>query len=346
MKATNSLVPEKEEKKPFSAVITGKGAQKLIRASLKDEAAVRRFTGTLISVVNGSEQLRNCDAGTIISCALRGEGAGLNYGHGYYVVPYGSTATYILSYKGIIQLALATGLYADIDCIDVREGEHRGRDKRTGKPIIDMSVYETDEEREQHPIIGYKAYFELKDGFYKEEYWTLDQLLKHADRYSKAFSSELYHRWQSGGELTQHEVRTVESGSPWFTSTDRMMRKTVLKSLLNSGYAPLSNEVKSALNQEPESGEGVIPDIGDLGVDVVPEYTVVESTGEVIDAPQDAPEPPESDSEPQATNDTPKAEKPQRAEKRGRRAQNPKPVDVEMGADDMDAIESFFGDDE
>lgn len=340
MKAQNSLIRQEKEKKSFSAVITGEGAQKLIRASLKDEAAVRRFTGTLISVVNSSEQLRNCDAGSIISCALRGEGAGLNYGHGYYVVPYGSVATYILSYKGIIQLALATGLYADIDCIDVREGEHKGRDKRTGKPVIDMSVYDTDGEREQHPVIGYKAYFELKDGFYKEEYWTLDQLLKHADRYSKAFSSELYSRWQSGGELTQQEARTVESGSPWYTSTDRMMRKTVLKSLLNSGYAPLSNEVKSALNQEPESGEGVIPDIGNLGVDVVPEFTVVESTGEVIDTPQDALEQPESEPAPQVKNDTAEMEKPQRTAKRGRKPQEMKPVTVEAD----DAIESFFGD--
>ena len=124
MKTTTTLT-NKNDKKPFSAVISSEGAQKLIRASLKDEASVKRFTGTLISVVNASEQLRNCDPGSIISAALRGEGAGLIYGQGYYVVPYGTSATYITSYKGWCQLAIATGLYADIDCIDVREGERR-----------------------------------------------------------------------------------------------------------------------------------------------------------------------------------------------------------------------------
>ena len=339
MKASNTLAPTSKEKKSFSAVISGEGAQKLIRASLKDEGSVKRFTGTLISVVNASEQLRACDPGSIISAALRGEGAGLIYGHGYYVSPYGDKATYITSYKGYIQLALATGLYADIDCIDVREGERKGRDKRTGKPIVDLSVYDTDEERSQHPIIGYKAYFELKDGYFREEYWSIDDLLRHADRYSPAFSRELYLRWQNGEALTEKEQRTVQSGSPWYTSTDRMMRKTALRSLLNSGYAPLSNEVKSMLSRVAESGEG---DVLDFGNDIIPDAIVVETTGEVV-GEQQTEQVENSDSCPADLPDDPKPENP----KRGRKPAK----DSEKRADQIpeaetDAIGSFFGDDE
>lgn len=327
MKATNALV-QKNEKKPFSAVISGEGAQKLIRASLRDDGAVKRFTGTLISVVNASQQLSQCNPGSIISAALRGEGAGLIYGHGYYVVPYGQSAAYITSYKGYIQLALATGLYADIDCIEVREGERKGRDKRTGKPVIDLSVYDTDEEREKHRIIGYKAYFELKDGYFREEYWTLDELLRHADRYSKAFSRDLYLKWQSGAKLTKDEESTVNNGSPWYTSTDRMMRKTVLRSLLNSGYAPLSNEVKSMLDRETESGEGDAIDIGD---DVIPDYTVDADTGEVIDVmpSEDVPQ-----------EEVPAQEKPKRGRPAKKRLQE---LDADDDEPDDEAIESFFG---
>ena len=340
MKAQNTLV-KKEEKKSFSAVISGEGAQKLIRASLRDEASVKRFTGTLISVVNASQQLSQCNPGSIISAALRGEGAGLIYGHGYYVVPYGDSATYITGYKGYIQLALATGLYADIDCIEVREGERKGRDRRTGKPVVDLSVYDTDEEREQHKIIGYKAYFELKDGYFREEYWSLDELLRHADRYSKAFSRDLYMKWQSGEALTKDEAYTVQNGSPWYTSTDRMCRKTVLRSLLNSGFAPLSNEVKSLLNKEAESGEG---DVLDLGSDVIPDYTVDESTGEVIDVtPAEPAQAPETHQEP------PKDETPADATDKPRRGRPPKKQAEEsqtndFPADDADdeAVESFF----
>lgn len=347
MKVSNSLV--KSEKKSFSAVITGDGAQKLIKASLRDDGAVKRFTGTLISAVNASPQLRDCDPGSIISAALRGEGAGLIYGQGYYVVPFGKSASFLTSYKGWLQLAIATGLYADIDVIDVKEGERKGRDKRTGKPIVDMSVYDTDAERDAHPTIGWKGYFQLRDGFYKEEYWTVDQVLRHADRYSKAFSRDLYLKWQSGEALTKEEMNTVTNGSPWYNSFDRMARKTVLRSLLTSGFAPLSNEVKSLLNAEPESGEAVIPDFGD---DVIPDYSVIESTGEVVESPQEAVEAPQEAFVVETVQDTAEEQKPR---KRGRKpaqkeeleaADDSEADSAEHGADYDDVMASFFDDEE
>jgi len=344
MRAANSLVT-KDKPQTFSAVISGEGAQKLIKASLRDDGAVARFTGTMISVVNASEQLRNCEPGSIISAALRGEGAGLIYGQGYYVVPYGSKAGYITSAKGWTQLAIATGLYADIDVLDVREGERKGRDKRTGKPIIDMSVYDTDEERETHEIIGVKAYFLLKDGYYREEYWSMGEILRHADRYSQAFSLELYNKWKSGAELTKDERYKVENGSPWYTATMRMAKKTVLKSLLTSGFAPLSNEVKTMLDAEPISGEAVLPDLGD---DAIPEMPVDETTGEVVDTPtevQEAAEAPYTDGTAQTDTDAAEAEK-----KPVRRGRPPKAAKVEINTPDVETtitgadIESeFFG---
>ena len=333
MKAQNSLV-QKQEKKTFSSVISSDGAQKLIRASLKDDGSVKRFTGTLISVVNASEQLSACEPGSVISAALRGEGAGLIYGQGYYVVPYGKSATYITSYKGWIQLAIATGMYADIDVLDVREGERKGRDPRTGKPIIDMSVYDTDEEREQHPIIGIKAYFILKDGMYREEYWTMGEILRHANRYSQAFSVELYDKWQGGLPLTKDEQFKVANGSPWYTNTIRMAKKTVLKSLLTSGFAPLSNEVKSLLNAEPDSGEAVIPDLGDA---VMPDYSVVEATGEVVEAAAE-----------EAPQEAPVEEAPRKEEEKPKRGRPRKRLQeiAEEDGDDDDDIANFFGDGE
>ena len=56
--------------------------------------------------------------------------------------------------KGYIQLAMSTGFYADIDCVEIREGEIEGRSRRTGKPIVNLAKYESDEERQSKPIIG------------------------------------------------------------------------------------------------------------------------------------------------------------------------------------------------
>ena len=256
MKASNSFVPAK--KITFSAAITSESMQAMISKSLGGSNAAARFTSTLISAVSSSEQLRGCDPSTIVAAALRGEGMGLIYGHGYYLVPYGDTAQYQLSYKGMLQLAISTGYYADIDCIDVREGEYRGRDRRTGKPDIRLDTYGTDEEREAHPVIGYYAYYLLKDNTFRYEYWSVDRLLRHADRYSPAFKLEKYNAMMNG-DLEAAEVRKLLGGTPWYDyggGQERMCKKTVLRQLLNSGYAPLSPEVKGFMGGDISDGSG------------------------------------------------------------------------------------------
>ena len=280
MKATNSFAPSAKSNTPsFSMAITAPSMQQLMMKSLRNERSVARLTSTLISAVNASEQLKACEPSTIVAAALRGEGMGLIYGHGYYVVPYGTTATYIPSYKGYIQLAMSSGFYADIDCMEIREGEIEGRSRRTGKPIVNLAKYESDEERQSKPIIGYYGYYELKDGTFRFEYWPMDRLLRHADRYSNAFSYEKFKAMQSG-EMNPKDVEKLLNGSPWYDPNggqDKMCRKTILRQLLNSGYAPLSPEVKTQLMEESSAeDEGMIPDMP------MPERTVA-STGEVVE---------------------------------------------------------------
>lgn len=280
MNPKNTFTQQTQSKPSFSLAVTSPTMQSMIKKALGSDAAAARVTSTLISAVNASDQLRNCEASTIVAAALRGEGLGLIYGHGYYVVPYGTVATYIMSYKGYIQLAMSTGFYADIDCIEVRDGELDGRDRRTGKPKVNLARYETDEEREQHAVIGYYGYFELKDGTFRYEYWSLDKLLRHADRYSKAFHLEKFLEMQSGS-MNPKDVEKLLNGSPWYDPNggqDKMCRKTVIRQLLNSGYAPLSPEVKTAFTNDSQSEDsGAIPDFQ------MPER-VIPTTGEVVEA--------------------------------------------------------------
>lgn len=337
MKAQNQtgFTPATREKKTFSMAITAPSTQQMILRALKDDRMAARFTSTLIGAVSASEALKACDPGTIIAAGLRGEGMGLIYGHGYYIVPYGSVATYLMSYKGYIQLAMSTGYYADIDCVEVREGELEGRSRRTGKPVINLAKYDTDEERESHKVIGYYAYFELKDGTFRYEYWSMDKLLKHADRYSPAFKLDKYNALING-ELDSKEQTKLLNGTPWYDvngGQDKMCRKTMLRQLLNSGYAPLSNEVRSYFNED-----GVIPDMSMGGQEpVVPTtgYVVDESTGEVQtktveSAPMEQPAAPAAQKQ---GNDTPKTAK-----------RTERPAEAETAARDYSA--GFFGEGE
>lgn len=340
MKAQNQtgFTPATREKKTFSMAITAPSAQQMITRALKDDRMAARFTSTLIGAVSASDALKKCDPGTIIAAGLRGEGMGLIYGHGYYIVPYDTVAQFSMGYKGYCQLAMSTGYYADIDCIEVREGELEGRSRRTGKPTINLAKYDTDEERESHKIIGYYAYYELKDGAFRYEYWSMDKLLRHADRYSPAFKLEKYNA-MIAGELSADEQKKLLRGTPWYDvggGQDKMCRKTMLRQLLNSGYAPLSNEVRSYFNEDND--DGVIPDVP-MGSQepVVPTtgYVVDENTGEVhTKNVESAPvEPPVGAAMQEQGNGTPKPRK-----------RTERPAGAETEARDYSA--GFFGEGE
>ena len=327
MKVTNNFLGSVsgEKKKTFSMAVTSPSVQSMIMKSLRNEKAAARLTSTLISAVSASEQLKACDAGTIVASALRGEGMGLIYGHGYYVVPYGNVASFILSYKGYIQLAMSTGFYEDIDVTDVREGEIEGRDRRTGKPVVNLAKYDSDEERAEHKIIGYYGYYKLNNSSFRFEYWPMDKLLRHADRYSPAFKLEKYNALING-ELDAGEQKKLLNGTPWYD--------------LNSGYAPLSNEVRTYFN---EDGDDAVIAAGD-GMETEP---VIPTTGRVVEDEPAAAEPeststsptapPESAAEPKEGKDTAPTRK---------RAQGAAESKAEVKAEAKDYSAGFFGEGE
>ena len=307
MKTTNTLV-EKKEKKTFSQAITGDSLQTLIKKSVASPEAAARFTGTLISAVATTPQLQNCTPATVVAAALRGEGMGLTLNREYHLVPFANSCAFVIGYRGLIALCLAGNDVADMDCVEVRDGEYVGRDKRTKRPVFDFSVYQTDEESEKHKIIGWLAYVEMKDGYFRSEYMSLQDILKHASRYSKAFDIEKYNKMERG-DLSPAEIESLKEKSPWYGNFEAMCRKTVLRRLLNSGFVRLANSaaVKDAINYDYASENEIIPDL-----DI--ESETIATTGEVVDAP----EAPESAAPPSESDD--KAGQPKTRQRAPRRA--------------------------
>ena len=257
MRATNSIT-NSQPKRGFTATISGDAVQKMILSSLKDPRRAASFTSTLISVVNGSYQLQQCEPASIISAALRGEGMNLSLALGQYsVVPYGTKANYQLSYKGLAQLATRSGQYKDFGVFDVREGEYKGSNPRTRQPVIEWL---DDDERENLPLAGFYGFYELQNGFFKSIYWTHEKILNHADRYSKAFSKEKYMNLLAG-KLPKQEADKLRNGSPWYDEPlseahQKMCKKTVLIQMLGDGTAPLSLEMSTAIKEETMKESG------------------------------------------------------------------------------------------
>lgn len=232
----NQLQTREQTKPKFSLAIQSEGYKKLINNTLGDPKRASKFIASISSAVATNQQLQLCDAGSILSGALLGEALNLSpspqLGQ-YYLVPFndkakGKVAQFQLGYRGYLQLAIRSGQYKDIDVIEIREGEYLGRDKLTGKHKFDF--IEDEVERENKPIIGYLAYFEYLNGFYKSLYWTKEKMKNHAIQYSQAYA---------------RDIKQKSNYSFWTKDFDGMAFKTMLRQLI-SKWGVMSTEMQEA----------------------------------------------------------------------------------------------------
>lgn len=256
MRTTQSITRKKES---FSQAITGTALQNLIKKSVPDARAAARFTGALISVVAKNPKLQKVNPATVVACALRGEGAGLQIERDYHVVPFGNTAQYIVGYKGLLSLMMATGEVQDANCIPVYSGELLGRNKKTKRQEFDFSIYENEEEEQKHELLGYYFYIEKKDGMFHREYMSIQEIISHAERYSKSFNRKTYEKIVNG-ELTGSDLEEAKSKSLWYTQAETMMKKTVIRKLLNSGYVRLANDagLREQIQYDNETNDALL----------------------------------------------------------------------------------------
>jgi len=155
-----------------------------------------------------------------------------------------------------------------IDVIEVREGEFLGRDKITGK--YQFNFIEDEISRENKPIIGYLAYFEYLNGFYKSIYWTKEKMQKHAIEYSQAYASDL---------------KKKTSYSFWSKDFNGMAFKTMLRQLI-SKWGVMSIEIQEALTKDMS----VINTDGSYNyVDSIPQQGVIEGIVETTPLQENTP---------------------------------------------------------
>lgn len=239
---------------PVVGVVRNEKIQKMFEERLGKRAG--QFTTSLISVINGSKGIAECEPMTVIQAALTAASMDLpiNQNLGFaYIVPYNNNkyvdgqwqkvkeAQFQMGYKGFIQLAQRSGLFKTINTTDVRETEVKSRDRMTGE--LKFQWIEDEEERNKTEIIGYLAYFELLNGFSKSLYMTKTDIEKHADQYSQAYRG------------SKKNTNKSSFDTPWSTNFDLMAQKTALKLLL-SRFAPLSTEMQEAINADQSVDDG------------------------------------------------------------------------------------------
>ena len=246
-------------------------------------ARAPQFISSIVSMVNQDAMLKAVvkDAPqTIITSALKAASLDLTIDPALgmaYVMPFKNSkkvgnewitkneATLVIGYKGLIQMAMRTGAYININATDVREGEivEGSRDRMRG--TMEFSWIEDDAEREKKPIIGYVAYYKLVNGMEKMVFMSKAQVDAHEQRNRK------------GQNMTKG----------WRDNYDEMALKTVLRRLL-SKWGMLSIDYRSAPKFNASASESLANAIAaEDAEDFIPaEGAVSESadpeTGEIL----------------------------------------------------------------
>lgn len=228
---------QKEQKVAFSMKMGSAGFQKVVLNTLQDPKRAAKFTAAITSAVSNQPDLQACDASTILSGALLGESLNLSpspqLGQ-YYLVPFkdrkrGRTvATFILGYKGYVQLALRSGYYKRLNVFEIKEGELISWNPLTEE--LELSIIEDDAERVSKRTIGYAASFEYKNGFQKTIYWSKDKMEAHALQYSEGYKAKTGYAF-------------------WEKDFDSMAKKTMLRQLI-SKWGIMSTELETALRND------------------------------------------------------------------------------------------------
>lgn len=186
-----------------------------------------QFITSVLQIVASNDLLKNADPMSIFNAAAVAATLDLplNNNLGFaYIVPYndrksGKTiAQFQMGYKGFIQLAQRSGQFKTISSAVIYDGQLVKQDPLQGFEF-DFTKKSSDK------VIGYAAYFALNNGFEKTFYMSLEDITKHATKFSQTF--------KKGFGL-------------WKDDFDSMATKTVVKLLL-SKYAPLSVEMQKAV---------------------------------------------------------------------------------------------------
>lgn len=199
------------------------GVAAKIKDVLGSDKVAAGFISSVISIANGSKELRKADPMTVVGAAMVAATLQLpvvpTIGLAY-IVPYKGQAQFQIGYRGLIELAERSGQFKNIIDEVVYEGQLVRKNKFTGEYVFDEDA------KKNNNVIGYMARFDLINGFSKTIFWTRAEVEAHAMKFSQAYRNG----WSC----------------PWKSDFDAMARKTVLKALFGK-YAPKSIQMQNAI---------------------------------------------------------------------------------------------------
>lgn len=246
----------KAEKKTMQAYI--KAMEPAIKKALPSVITPERFTRMVLSALSSTPKLAECSPQSFLAAMMTAAQLGVepNTALGQaYLLPYRNhgqmECQFQLGYKGLIDLAYRSGEVSVIQAHTVYEN-----DVFEYELGMDPKLRHVPAKTDRGEAVAYYAMFKTKDGGYGFEVMSVDDVQRHAQRYSKSYGS---------------------GSSPWRSNFDEMAKKTVLKRALK--YAPLKSDFVRGVAQD----ETIKAELSDE-MYAVPDETVFEAEGEEIDS--------------------------------------------------------------
>jgi recombination protein RecT len=224
-----------------------------IRMALPKHVNADRLLRVVLTSVQKTPTLLDCDRVSLLGAVMQAAQLGLEVDNGLghaYLVPYGKTATLILGYRGMIDLARRSGqlstIYAEVvhekDAFDYEMGL---RPRLTHKPS---------DEDDPGAFTHVYAVAKLRDGG--------EQFVVMSKRQVEAIRTR----------------SKASANGPWKTDTEEMIKKTAIRRLFKVLPVSIEMATAAALNDAADIGA---PQTFDIGVDLGGEKIVDAEVAEV-----------------------------------------------------------------
>lgn len=214
-----------QEISAFRNMLFSEGFTKKLQNTFGNEKMLNSFRNSMIELYSESySSLKGYDQMLVAQEAYKAASLDLPLSRSLgcaYVAVFAQKPTFVIGYKGLIQLAQRTGYYKFINADIVYEGELISKNKLTGEIVLD------EDKRTSDKIIGYFAYIETVYGFKKALFWTKDKAIEHGKK-SPSWSN---------------------AKMPWQTHFDAMAIKSVLRHLIDK-YGIKTTELAVALKAD------------------------------------------------------------------------------------------------
>ncbi len=188
------------------------------------------FLLSAITVIQNNKDLQNADKNSILYGLMNAAIIGLPINPNFnlaYIIPYKNNkegkvyAQFQIGAQGYVTLAIASGFVENFGVSEIYEGELIVYNPLKGS-IFDFNNRKSDK------VIGFACYVRLKTGLERYEYWTYEQVMKHAKTYSESY---------------KHNYGT------WVTNPIAMGKKTVAKHTVKR-YIPLNATLERAIETD------------------------------------------------------------------------------------------------